>query len=115
MVGVVLAAYSIPQVLLRIPIGVWADRLVRRKPLVLAGMVFASLGALGLGISTDPWLLFPARMTAGLGAATWVVFTIYFTAYYPAKDTGRAIGLLSFVRGGALIVATVSGGFNNRP
>jgi MFS family permease len=111
MVGVVLAAYAIPQVLLRIPIGVWADRLVRRKPLVVAGIIFASLGALGLGISTNPWLMFLSRMIVGVGAATWVVFTIYFTAYYPTEDSGRAIGLINFVRGGALIVATAGGGF----
>jgi MFS family permease len=111
MVGIVLAAYAIPQVILRIPIGVWADRLLRRKPLVVAGMIFASLGALGLGLSTDPWPLFFARITVGVGAATWVVFTIYFTAYYPEKDSGQAIGLLNFVRGGALIAATAGGGF----
>jgi DHA1 family multidrug resistance protein-like MFS transporter len=110
-VGVVLAAYSIPQVILRIPIGLWADRLVRRKSLVLAGMMFAALGALGLGISTDPWLLFSARMVVGIGAATWVVFTTYFTAYYPERDSGKAIGLLNFVRGGSLIAATAGGGF----
>ena len=111
MVGVVLAAYAIPQVLLRIPIGVWSDRLIRRKPLVVAGMIFTSLGAFGLGITTDPWLLFLARMIVGVGAATWVVFTIYFAAYYPEKGSGRAIGLLNFVRGGALIAATAGGGF----
>ena len=111
MVGTVLAASSIPQVLLRIPIGVWADRLRRRRPLVIAGMIFAALGALGLGVSTDPWLLFLARTIVGVGAATWVVFTIYFATYYPAKDSGQAIGLLNFVRGGALIAATAGGGF----
>ncbi len=110
-VGIVLAAYAIPQVLFRIPIGLWADRLARRKSLVLAGVIFAALGALGLGLSTDPWLLFSARMVVGIGAATWVVFTTYFTAYYPESDSGRAIGLLNFVRGGALIVATAGGGF----
>jgi MFS family permease len=110
-VGIVLAAYSIPQVLFRIPIGLWADRLARRKSLVVAGVIFAAAGALGLGISTDPWLLFSARMIVGVGAATWVVFTTYFTAYYPERDSGRAIGLLNFVRGGALIAATAGGGF----
>ena len=111
MVGVVLAAYDIPQVLFRIPIGLWSDRLHRRKPLVMAGIVLGALGAFGLGITNDPWLLFLARMVVGLGAAAWVVFTIYFAAYYPEKGSGRAIGLLNFIRGGALIAATAGGGF----
>ena len=111
MVGVVLAAYAIPQVLLRIPIGVWSDRLGRRKPLVAAGIIFTSLGALGLGLVSTPWLLFIFRTVTGIGASMWVVFPLYFTSYYPAGDSGRAIGLISFVRSISLIAATVGGGF----
>lgn len=110
-VGLVLSAYAIPQILLRIPIGIWSDRLGRRKPLVGAGIVFTSLGALGLGLAKTPGLLFLARMATGIGAATWVVFPIYFTAYYTASDSGRAIGLLNFVRSLALIAATAGGGY----
>jgi MFS family permease len=111
MVGLVLSAYAIPQVLLRIPIGVWSDRLGRRKPLVAGGIIFTSLGALGLGLSTTTWLLFLSRMATGIGAAAWVVFPVYFTAYYPASDSGRAIGLINFIRSVALIAATAGGGF----
>ena len=111
MVGLVLAAYSIPQVILRIPIGVWADQLLRRKPLAAAGMLFALLGALGLGLAETPWLLFLARMIVGVGAAIWVVFPIYLAAYYPPEDSGRAIGMINTIRGAALIVATAGGGF----
>lgn len=109
-VGAVLSAYAIPQVLLRIPIGIWSDRLGRRKPLVVAGIIFTSLGALGLGLAKTPWLLFLARMTAGVGAATWVVFPVYFAEYYPPDESGRAIGLINFVRNIALIAATAGGG-----
>jgi MFS family permease len=111
MVGIVLSAYAIPQVLLRIPIGIWSDMLGRRKPLVIGGIVFTSLGALGLGLSTTTWLLFLSRMTTGIGAAAWVVFPLYFTAYYPADSSGNAIGLINFIQNIALIVATVGGGF----
>ena len=110
-VGAVLSAYAIPQVLLRIPIGIWSDRLGRRKPLVAIGIIFTSLGALGLGLSATPWLLFLSRMVTGIGAAAWVVFPLYFSAYYPANDSGKAIGLISFVRSVALIAATAGGGF----
>jgi len=111
MVGVVLSAYAIPQVLLRIPVGILSDRLGKRKPLVITGIVASSLGALGLGLSGHPWLLFLTRMTTGIGAAMWVVFPIYFAAYYPASESGRAMALINFVRSIALIAASAGGGF----
>ena len=110
LVGAVVAAYAIPQVLLRIPIGIWSDSLGRHKPLVAIGIVVASLGALGLGLSANPWTMFLSRMTTGIGAAAWVVFAIYFTSYYPPEDSGKAIGLINFVQGVALVSATAGGG-----
>jgi MFS family permease len=110
-VGIILSAYAIPQVLLRIPLGIWSDRLQRRKPLVAGGIIFTSVGALGLGLTTSPWALFLSRMTTGIGAATWVVFPLYFNSYYPENDSGKAIGLINFVRSVALIAATAGSGF----
>ena len=76
-VGVILSAYSIPQILLRIPLGIWSDRMHRRKSLVAGGIVFTSIGALGLALAADPWLLFLSRMVTGIGAAAWVIFPIF--------------------------------------
>jgi MFS family permease len=111
MVGGILSAYAIPQVLLRIPLGLWSDRLGRRKPLVAAGIIFSSLGALGLGLSSTSGLLFLSRIATGIGAAAWVVFPLYFSAYYPANESGKAFGLINFVQNIALIAATAGGGF----
>jgi MFS family permease len=110
-VGVILSAYAIPQVLLRIPLGIWSDRLRNRKPVVAGGIIFTSIGALGLSLATNPWLLFLSRFVTGIGAATWVVFPLYFNAYYPANDSGRAIGIINFIRNIALITATAASGF----
>jgi MFS family permease len=111
MVGGVLSAYAIPQMLLRIPLGLWSDRMGRRKPLVAAGIIFSSLGALGLGLSSTSWLLFLSRMATGIGAAAWVVFPLYFSAYYPENESGKAFGLINFVQSISLIAATAGGGF----
>ncbi|MDD5083007.1 MAG: MFS transporter [Dehalococcoidales bacterium] len=110
MVGVIVAAYALPQLLLRIPIGVWFDALARRKPLLVGGIMAASLGALGLGLATGPWMLFGARIMTGIGAATWVIFTVYFTGYYAPPDAKRAISIINFVQGIALVVASYGGG-----
>jgi len=110
LVGVVIASYALPQMLLRIPLGVWFDTLGRRKPLVAVGIVMALAGALGLGLSPNTWFLCLSRATAGIGAATWVIFTVYFTSYYPRESTGRAIGVINFVCGMAHVVSTSCGG-----
>ncbi len=110
-VGTILSAYSLPQLLFRIPIGILSDRWGRRKPLVAAGIVLTSLGALSLALANTPGLLYLARFTTGVGAAFWVVFPIYFTAYFPDEESDRGIGIINFVRSLALIVATPGGGF----
>ncbi len=46
MVGAVIAAYSIAQVVLRLPLGIAADTFARRKPFAIASMAVAALGAL---------------------------------------------------------------------
>ena len=110
MVGVVIASYALPQLLLRIPMGVWSDALGKRKPFVTAGIVMASVGALGLGLAPNPWFLSLARAITGIGGATWVAFAVYFVLYYPPEHMGRAIGLINFVNASALVVATSCGG-----
>ncbi len=110
MVGIVIASYAIPQLLLRIPIGVLFDTLNRRKSLIAGGIAITSAGALGLGLAPNPWLLTLARAVTGMGAATWVTFTVYFTGYYHQERTGRAIGIINFVQRFALVIATSCGG-----
>ena len=110
MVGIIIASYALPQFLLRIPIGVWSDALGRRKPFVAGGIVMASVGALGLGLAPNPCSLSLARAATGFGAATWVTFTVYLASYYHQEDTGRAIGIINFVNGAAVVVATSVGG-----
>ena len=110
MVGVVIASYALPQLLLRIPIGVWSDALGRRKPFVAGGIFMTLVGALGLGLAPDPWFLCLARIATGIGAATWVTFIVHFASYYPRGGAVRAIGIINFVNGAALVVATSCGG-----
>ena len=69
MVGTVVSAYAVAQLVLRIPIGIWADSLGRRKPFIVAGLLFAALGALGLGLSPSPWFLFASRAVGGAAVA----------------------------------------------
>lgn len=109
-IGIIGAAYAIPQLLFRIPIGIWSDSLGKRKPLVVFGAVMVLLGAFGLWVSPGAGYLALARGLVGVGAATWVAFTIYAVSFYPPDNTARAIGILNFVSGAALTATTALGG-----
>ena len=53
MVGLVMSSYALPQLLMRIPIGMYYDSVARRKPLVLASMAMC-LGAVSYTHLTLP-------------------------------------------------------------
>ncbi|MDP2916381.1 MAG: MFS transporter, partial [Dehalococcoidia bacterium] len=110
MVGIVVASYALPQVVLRVPMGMWSDALGRRKPLVAAGIVMTLAGALVMGLAPNPLFLTVGRAVSGTGAAAWVILSVYFIAYYPAQLVGRAVGLINFVQSAALVVASAGGG-----
>lgn len=74
-------------------------------------MVISAIGALGLGMAPNFGLLFFARIITGIGAAYWVVITVYFIAYFPAEGVRKAISTINFVQGIGVVCATLSGGF----
>ncbi len=110
MVGAVIASYAIAQLLLRIPLGISADILGKRKPFVVAGLLIATLGALGMAMAPGPWLLFAARAITGVSATTWVISSVLFVSFFPAEKSARGIGIISFVNSVAMVTATFSGG-----
>lgn len=110
LVGLIVASYGFSQLLLRVPIGLAADRLGRRRPFALAGLATAALSNLVLALApTAGWLLV-GRGLAGVSAATWVVLSVLFAGYFPASATTRAMGTASFLSGLAQLVATTAGG-----
>ena len=110
MVGTVVAAYAVAQLVLRIPIGIWADSLGRRKPFVVAGLLFAALGALGLGLSPGPWFLFVSRAVTGVAAVAWVPAMVLYVSYHSAQKVPRAMGVIMGVNGSAQLTAALVGG-----
>src|SRR5687768_3014643 len=53
-VGGVVAAYGLPQLLIRIPLGIWSDRTGSRRPFVATALVLSAAGAIMLGVAPDP-------------------------------------------------------------
>lgn len=109
-VGVIVAAYAIPQLLVRIPLGILADILGRQKPLILAGCIILMIGSWGLALSPAPLYLGICRGLVGVGAAIWVVFPVFLMSLYPQEKAGQALSILNFIVGVATLTATLLGG-----
>ncbi len=109
MIGIVIAAYAIGQLLLRIPIGVGSD-IIGRKPFAVGALVLSGIGAIWLGLAPNPWALFAARTLTGVAAAGWVAISVLFASYYPAGKTSRAMAIIMSVNTLSLVTATFVGG-----
>lgn len=109
-VGLVVGAYGFVQMWLRIPLGVWSDRLGRRLPFLYAGHFFNLVGCLGLAMAPTPIYLIAFRGVLGISAATWVAFTVLFASYFPPDQSPKAMGVVTAINGISLIVVNGSGG-----
>jgi MFS family permease len=113
-VGVVVAAYGLPQLLFRIPIGLWSDHVGRRRPFGVAALLACAVGAAGLAFAPDPTVLTVARFVTGLGAAFWVIISIHYALHFPPHQAvmamGRANALNSFAQVAANLACGLIGG-----
>jgi len=108
--GLVMGAYGLSQILLRIPLGIWSDRLRRRKPFILLGFLFDGLANLGLLLSSNARMLFFSVLTAGAAASMWVPFTVLYSSYFPLGQIAHSMSLLMGCSRLGQITANYAGG-----
>ena len=109
-VGLVMGAYGLSQLLLRIPIGIWVDYLGRRKPFIFLGFILDGAASLGLAFSHSTATLFLSVFTAGMAASMWVAFTVLFANYFPLGQVGRSMGMILFCTRFSQAVTNYAGG-----
>jgi predicted MFS family arabinose efflux permease len=108
--GLVMGAYGLSQIILRIPLGVWSDRLRRRKPFILLAFFFDALASLGGILSGSTWMLFVSVFTSGIAASMWVPFTVLYSSYFPMGQIARSMSIIMFFSRLAQISANYAGG-----
>jgi MFS family permease len=103
---VVLSQYGLWQAVIRLPLGIAADLLGRRKPSIVAGIVLAGLGAWLMGATGGTSGLLAGRAITGLAAGTWVPLTVAFSSLFPSHQAIRATAILTFVGSVGRMIAT---------
>lgn len=109
-IGLVLGSYGFVQLVCRFPLGIWSDRLRRRKPFILLGMASGALSCL-LFLVPEPWQwTLAGRAAAGVCASTWVAFTVLYAGYFAETQAVRAMSNISFLTvGGQIAGMGISG------
>lgn len=102
--GLVAGAYGFTQMLLRIPLGMLADKIGRQKPFVVAGCLLTAMAGASFLLSYTPGGFLFARALAGVASASWVSFTVLYSSYFShAEGPGRIAQLNAANMSGRLI------------
>ncbi|NTV73284.1 MAG: MFS transporter [Holophaga sp.] len=110
LVGVIIGAYGLTQLLLRIPLGITVDLIRNHKIVILAGVFLAGISSLGMLAFPSPGMLFLANALSGVASSTWISFTILYPAYYESGQGTRAIGIINAFQNTGILLAFVAGG-----
>lgn len=111
LIGIVLGSYGFMQLAVRFPLGLFSDRLGKRKPFVLLGFATSALGCLMFLLFQDAVGVTAARAMTGVAASTWVAFTVLYASWFPPEWATRAMGMLSFATGAGQLIGMGMSGF----
>ena len=106
LIGLIVSAYGFALLCLRLPLGLFSDRIGRRKHFITVGLVLASLAGAGLAVAPSPEAMVGMRLLSGVSACAWVAFTVLFAGYYPPGQTTRAMGHIAFSNGFSIMAAS---------
>lgn len=91
-IGLVAGGYGLVQLVMRIPLGIVADITKKHKIFVIAGMFFNFIAPLLMAISDNPVYFLILRGLSGLGASTWVSYTVLYSSYFHESELNKSIG-----------------------
>jgi MFS family permease len=108
--GIIVAAFTVAQLLSAPMWGRFSDR-VGRRPTLLIALGAAGISYLVFGFATSLWVLFLSRIVQGAGGGTVGVIQAYVADSTDPKDRARALGWLSATTNLGVALGPVLGSF----
>ena len=93
-IGILIASYSVAQLLSAPLWGRMSDRYGRR-PLIIAGLITAGVAYIVFGLAQSLWMLFLCRFVQGAGGGITGVIQAYVADLVPPNDRARALGWIT--------------------
>src|SRR5437867_8417905 len=108
LVGVLISAFSVAQLLSAPAWGTLSDRSGRR-PAILTGLWVSAAAYLVFAFATSNWMLFASRIVQGLGGGTIGVVQAYVADASRPEERTKALGWLSAVTNFGAVVGPALG------
>ncbi|MEK5235246.1 MFS transporter [Paenibacillus sp. FSL L8-0470] len=110
-VGLLVAAFSVTQLIVSPFAGRLSDRMGRKK-IIVAGLIVFSLSELLFGLANAPWLLFVSRMLGGVGAALIMPAVMAYVADTTStEERAKGMGLINAAITTGFIIGPGIGGY----
>ena len=93
-IGIILGAYGFSQMIIRIPLGIGADRKGRHKPFIILGNICAAAASVLRFCWPGAASFLLANLISGMAASTWISSTVLYPTYYPKDQLKKAMGTL---------------------
>lgn len=93
-IGIILGAYGFSQMIIRIPLGIGADRKGRHKPFIILGNICAAAASVLRFCWPSAVSFLLANLISGMAASTWISSTVLYPTYYPKEQLKKAMGTL---------------------
>jgi MFS family permease len=110
LMGLIAGAYGLTQMLIRFPLGIFSDKLRRRKIFAQLGIGFAALSAFLAYFFPSPLMLLVMRALGGVAASAWVTFTVLGAGYYKPQESTKVMGHMSAANAFGRMAALLTGG-----
>jgi MFS family permease len=110
-VGLIIAAFSVAQIL-SAPLWGRVSDTYGRRPALLIGLLASAIAYVVFGVADSIWLLLASRIVQGAGGGTTGVAQAYVADTIEPSQRARALGWLSAATGAGFMVGPLIGSFS---
>ncbi|MCT1904982.1 MFS transporter [Oceanobacillus sojae] len=108
LVGIIIGAYGISQLMLRLPAGILADLSSNHKLFILFGSLFAGGASLSRILLPDDIGFFLGNILSGTASATWISFMILYMSFFSQNDQVRATSRIIMANNAGMLLGFVT-------
>lgn len=107
-IGMVVSAYGVSQLFLRIPVGLLANVKEKHKIFIVLGSFLAGFASIIRLIQPTGWGFLIGNIISGFASAMWISFMVLFMGFYPKSKKSYATSLIIMVNNLGIFLAFLS-------